>query len=128
MKCMFYNPANLLIENKPVDVDFETGRVTYDWGFVSTLRASEWEDLGYKFVPVQDKNRDEVNKPHHYNTSGLECIQAIEAALSPEEYRGYIKGNIMKYTWREAYKKKDEDLKKAQWYLNRYLDTYLKSS
>jgi hypothetical protein len=62
---------------------------------------------------------DNVNNPSHYNSAGVECIQAIEAALSPEELRGYYKGNILKYTWREQYKNKDEDLKKANWYLSR---------
>lgn len=61
---------------------------------------------------------DMVNNPPHYNHKGIECIQAIKAALTPAEFRGYVKGNIMKYVWREQYKNKDEDLKKAQWYMN----------
>ena len=43
---------------------------------------------------------DNVNKPPHYNHAGIECIEAIHAALTPEEFRGNIKGNNMKYTWR----------------------------
>ncbi len=65
---------------------------------------------------------DNVNKPPHYNHAGIECIEAIRAALTPEEFRGYIKGNNMKYTWRENYKNKDEDLRKANWYMNYYLE------
>ena len=65
---------------------------------------------------------DLVNQPPHYNKSSLECIDAIRASLNDEEWRGYIKGNILKYTWREQYKNKDQDLKKAQWYLNRLLE------
>lgn len=64
---------------------------------------------------------DNVNKPVHYNHANIECIEAIRAALSSEEFRGYIKGNNIKYTWREAYKNKDEDLRKAAWYLNYYM-------
>jgi hypothetical protein len=66
---------------------------------------------------------DMVNQPPHYNHAGIECIEAIEAALSPEEFRGYCKGNIVKYTWREGYKNGDEDLNKAAWYMER-LHTY----
>ena len=44
---------------------------------------------------------DAVNNPSHYNSGGIECIAAIQAALTPEEFRGYLKGNILKYTWRE---------------------------
>jgi hypothetical protein len=42
---------------------------------------------------------DPVN-PEHYRQGGIECIDAIEAALTPEEFRGYCKGNAMKYIWR----------------------------
>ena len=62
---------------------------------------------------------DAVNHPKHYNKQGIECIQAIRAALTAEEFKGYCKGNVIKYTWREQYKNGLEDLKKAAWYLNR---------
>lgn len=67
---------------------------------------------------------DNVNSPAHYNHNhkGIECIQAIEAALNPEELRGYYKGNVLKYTWREQYKNKVEDLQKANYYLNRLIE------
>jgi hypothetical protein len=66
---------------------------------------------------------DRVSKPKHYSSNNdkfpdLECIDAIKASMSPEEFRGYLKGNLMKYTWR--YSEKDnprEDLAKAQVYL-----------
>ena len=62
---------------------------------------------------------DQVNHPAHYAGQGIECIQAIEAQLTAEEYRGYLKGNIVKYLWRERQKGNVESLMKAQWYLNR---------
>lgn len=63
---------------------------------------------------------DMVNHPPHYQSeNGIECIDAIQAALTPEEFRGYCKGNALKYAWRERGKGGDEDLKKAAWYLNR---------
>lgn len=67
---------------------------------------------------------DLVNHPSHYTSSpsGIECIDAIESALSPEEFRGFIKGNVIKYAWREKLKGGDEDLKKARWYLSRLVD------
>jgi hypothetical protein len=60
-----------------------------------------------------------VNHPPHYTQGGIECIDAIQAALTPEEFRGYCKGNALKYTWRERSKGQDESLKKAIWYLER---------
>ena len=59
-----------------------------------------------------------VNSPDHYAAQGsIECIEAIEAQLTPEEFRGFLKGNVAKYVWRERRKGGREDLRKAQWYL-----------
>lgn len=64
---------------------------------------------------------DDINHPSHYTAGKVECIDAIEAALTPEEYRGYLKGNILKYTWRERQKEGDKAMGKARWYLGRLL-------
>ena len=67
---------------------------------------------------------DAVNSPSHYNQGGIEAIEGIEASMAPEAYAGYLKGNIMKYLWRYEKKAKPiEDLKKAQWYLARLIET-----
>ena len=61
---------------------------------------------------------DIVNHPPHYklNTKGIECIDAIE-------FRGYLRGQVIKYIWRCNYKgKRLEDLEKAEWYLKRYIE------
>ena len=63
---------------------------------------------------------DQIN-PDHYRHGGIECIDAIEAALTPEEFRGYCKGNVIKYTWRERHKGEAVSLAKAAWYLRRLL-------
>lgn len=63
-----------------------------------------------------------VNNPSHYQSrTGIECIDAIEACMSEEEFRGFCKGNVLKYVWREAAKGGDESLAKANWYLSRIL-------
>jgi len=64
---------------------------------------------------------DLVNHPPHYTDGSIECIDAIEAQLTPEEWRGYLKGNIAKYAWRERHKGGTESLKKARFYLNRLI-------
>jgi len=66
---------------------------------------------------------DNVNHPPHYTAGSVECIDAIRAALTPEEFRGYCKGNVLKYTWRERHKGGDESLAKAQWYLKQLTET-----
>ena len=64
---------------------------------------------------------DPVDKPMHYAAGAVECIDAIEAQLTPEEFRGYLKGNVAKYMWRERHKGGIESLKKAKWYLSRLI-------
>ena len=64
---------------------------------------------------------DNVNKPTHYNQSGIECIDAIQAATG-DGYEYYLQGNILKYLWRYRYKNGIEDLRKAQWYLNKLIE------
>lgn len=66
---------------------------------------------------------DMVNSPPHYNQAGIECIEAIFAALGPEGFKAYCKGNALKYMWRHQYKGKPvEDLQKAQWYINKIIE------
>ncbi len=78
--------------------------------------------LDTKFGYTQTPSDDPVNSPAHYNTKGVEAITAIEASMSDEEFQGYCKGNAMKYLWRYKYKGKPvEDLKKAQWYLEKLI-------
>ena len=65
---------------------------------------------------------DPVNSPIHYaDGNGIECIEAIEASMSMEEFKGFLKGNVQKYVWRYAQKNGTEDLKKAKWYLERLI-------
>ena len=64
---------------------------------------------------------DMVNSPPHYNQAGIECIDAIRAATG-DGYEYYLQGNIIKYLWRYRYKNGAQDLKKAQWYLDRLIE------
>lgn len=70
---------------------------------------------------------DVVNHPAHYTKGGIECIDAIRAALTPEEFRGYCKGNALKYIWRNGKKAPGtevQDAEKAIWYLAKFNDTF----
>ena len=66
--------------------------------------------------------KDAVNNPSHYASGGIECIDAMQAMLTREEFIGYLRGNIFKYQWRYKLKNGIEDLKKAQWYANRLIE------
>ena len=77
-------------------------------------------------VMEKDIEEDLVNSPSHYNNGKIECIDAIEAMLSHEEFVGYLRGNSLKYRWRFPYKNGIQDLKKADWYENKLKVTLLK--
>ena len=69
---------------------------------------------------------DMVNHPPHYQSdNGIECIDAIRAALGRDGFIAYCIGNSMKYQWREKADKL-EDMRKAAWYLNRAIEEQLK--
>lgn len=65
---------------------------------------------------------DTVNNPKHYanSSNGIECIDAITAAVSGKSgIEAVCVANVIKYVWRYELKNGLEDVKKAQWYLNR---------
>ena len=78
-----------------------------------TVRGTMYKPEDY------NKQYNNVHSPAHYNQGQTECIDAIEAMLSQEEYIGYLRGNSMKYRWRFRYKNGFEDLGKADWYEKR---------
>lgn len=86
-------------------------------GCVDGVCPVPWDTI----TPTLTIRPDLVNHPVHYTDGGIECIEAIESQQTLEEFRGYLKGNIAKYLWREKHKGGTESLKKAQWYLNRLI-------
>lgn len=81
--------------------------------------------------------KDYVDSPAHYTGGEIECIDAIESMLETcdDGYEGYLRGQIIKYTWRFRQKSTlskmelaegQEDLEKAQWYQHRLMDYNIK--
>ena len=61
---------------------------------------------------------ESVNHPKHYNAGNIEVIDVID-----DWHLGFYEGNIIKYVGRSQHKgQRLEDLKKAQWYLNRLIE------
>jgi len=66
----------------------------------------------------EDVVNDAIHQPAHYKAGGIETIAYIKAKLTPEQYQGYLVGNVIKYISRYRHKNGAEDLKKARVYLN----------
>ena len=90
----------------------------YEQYMVRRLREEEQERAGKEAYG----NLDVVTSPSHYNQAGIECTEAI-AAATDNGFEYYLQGNIIKYIWRYRYKNGIEDLKKAQWYINKLIET-----
>lgn len=88
-------------------------KVVWDNGRENSYREGELE--------LVSKKSDNVNSPSHYGQGKIECIDYINDFLTKEEYIGYLRGNIAKYLHRWRYKNGIEDLKKANWYLDRLM-------
>ena len=58
---------------------------------------------------------DAIN-PTHYKAGGVETIDFLRAKLTPEEFAGFCKGNVIKYLSRAELKGGAEDYCKAAWY------------
>jgi hypothetical protein len=108
----------------PIHVDLMTGVVTdTETGHTFSHKRSDTFWDGTIFKPIVDETsgdaQDNVNSPSHYGQGEIEAIDYIKDTLTEEEWIGYLRGNISKYLHRWRYKNGLEDLKKAQWYLNR---------
>ena len=72
---------------------------------------------------LSNEDQDVVNNPNHYTSGSIECIDAMQASLPPEQFKGFLRGNVQKYCWRCDKKNGLEDLKKARWYLDKLIET-----
>ena len=77
--------------------------------------------MKFKEIGIEKSENDSIN-PNHYVFGGIETIEYLKAKLTPEEYRGFLKGNVLKYVSREAEKNGLEDLKKDKWYLDKLIE------
>ena len=86
------------------------------WGFD---KFSLDRDLDRNEVHSKPAN-DPVQHPAHYTQNGIECIDAIDAAITGKPgIDGFYVGQVMKYIWRYLDKNGLQDLQKAERYLKR---------
>lgn len=100
--------------------------MTEEWDYYTP------EEMNKMFITKEEmdimtgKLGDSVESPSHYNNGKVECIVYLKDNMPFDSYLGYLEGNTKKYLHRWRYKKKPiEDLKKAQWYLNRLIQELL---
>lgn len=62
---------------------------------------------------------DVVNNPKHYKLYHHECIDEMILVFGIEDVKAFCKCNIWKYRYRASAKNGEEDLRKAEWYMNK---------
>lgn len=73
---------------------------------------------------MSDKKFDAVNRPSHYAPGKIECIDAMIEVYGVDATMDFCVCNAFKYVWRFKHKNGIEDIKKAIWYLNKYVELY----
>ena len=87
-------------------------------GSIDDITPEEWNSLNDVAVGV---SHDPVNRPAHYTTSEVECIDYIHMMLG-SGVNDYLRGQVYKYMHRHQLKGSQlEDCKKAQFYLSRLI-------
>ena len=116
--CDVVEDESVLPHGRRVEYKKEGGQWSFfDWQLArdAWLESARTPEEEQDYAPEPDM----VNEPPHYKQGGIECIDAIRAALTPEEFRGFCKGNALKYVWRELHKGGNESMRKASWYINK---------
>ena len=126
VKCI-YGMYYGLTRNKIYDViknDLTSYEIVNDFGKIRSYTDALFEVVTEDEMTKPNINDilDNVEHPSHYCRGGIECIDAIEASLGKDEFTGFLRGNIIKYVWRYKDKNGLEDLKKAQWYINKLIE------
>jgi hypothetical protein len=99
---------------------------TGDTMSIDDATPQEWDEVNRELR--RDKTYgDDVDSPFHYNNGNIECIDAIKAASTKEEFEGYVRANVLKYVWRFRYKDNIKDLRKAKWYLDKLIESLMAS-
>ena len=66
--------------------------------------------------------KEEINHPDRYAGGKYECIDVMQDVFGKEDVLSFCKLNAFKYIWREKQKNGVQDMKKAAWYINKYIE------
>lgn len=85
---------------------------------------------GYNFTPLKDVApsvnekpvNDNVNHPSHYETGSFECIDVMLETQGKEAVKNFCLCNAFKYIYRHNNKNGLEDIQKAKWYIDKYIE------
>lgn len=118
MDCNLCNYATFSLEDYPCSACKNT----------AVIDSEEYNARPDMFEPATnpelEAENDVINHPKHYETGKFECIDVMTEAIGLEDTKGFCLCNAFKYKYRCCKKNKTpvEDVKKAIWYLNKFLE------
>lgn len=84
------------------------------------LRAKDYTDK-----EKEESHSDPVNRLSHSNQGNIETIDLIESVLTPEQFKGYCLGNMLKHQLTAPFNENtNQDYDKALWYYNKYKEVF----
>lgn len=87
--------------------------------------VEHFEMAGSEKAPQQPTNPpkdEEINHPSRYAGGKYECIDIMLDVFGEEAVKDFCLLNAFKYIWRQEKKGGVQDVKKAVWYLNKYIE------
>ncbi len=85
--------------------------------------AMEYDPIEGTYHPIYRKKdkEDVVNHPSHYETGKFECFDVMREVFGDEAVQDFCKCNAFKYLYRHTRKNGVEDIRKAKWYIDHYV-------
>lgn len=99
------------------DLEFDISRLVRD---IKNLSPYYENTTGR--TQTNDTPFDNVNRPAHYNTGKYESIDVMVETQGVDAVKNFCICNAFKYIYRHRFKNGVEDIKKAIWYLNKYVE------
>ena len=111
------------------DLNGTSPKYQFTVGENGTTGSCYEEDLEREEAFVAGATPDAVKAPSHYANRKYQSILVMEDSMSTEEFKGFLKGNVMKYTTRAGQKDTTvQDLCKAATYLQWLIEVEGKGS
>lgn len=118
----YYEPCKYYIERKDIEMD-ELLKICHNCSKFKTDKCKQNSSRPYYGACEEyaEKKEEAVNHPSHY-TNGMECIDEMVAVFGEKVVACFCICNVWKYRKRAIFKNGEEDMKKADWYMKKFME------
>ena len=122
--CINDNPNEVAYDKDKIYISEEDGCITDNDKNINHKWHDDWIlEFFIKITDTSESQKEMVNHPPHYKNNKYECIDVMLDIFGKEKVLAFCELNAFKYQWRANFKGTDiQDKKKAEWYLNKYIE------